>query len=65
MMPFVTVSVYVPSGLPMAIAVSPTWSVVESPIAATGRPVASILMRARSLSSSSLTIVAGILRAVR
>ena len=32
MIPFVTVSVNVPSGLPIAIAVWPTWIVVESPI---------------------------------
>ena len=64
MIPFVTVSVYVPSGLPIAIAVSPAWSDVESPIFAATRPVASILISARSLSGSSLTSVAGVLGAV-
>ena len=58
-MPLVTVSVKVPSGLPMAMTVWPTWSVVESPMIAGLRPVASILMSARSLSSDSLTMVAG------
>ena len=47
-MPFVTVSVKVPSGLPMAIAVCPTSSFVESPMRAGVSPVASILMSARS-----------------
>jgi hypothetical protein len=57
--PFVTVSVNVPSGLPMAIAVCPTWIVDESPIVAAARPVASILMSARSVVDDSLTSVAG------
>ena len=38
MMPLVTESVNVPSGLPMAIACWPTWMVDESPIGAVGRP---------------------------
>ena len=33
-MPLVTVSVNVPSGLPMATTVWPTWSAVESPMTA-------------------------------
>ena len=53
-----TVSVNVPSGLPIAMAVWPTWSDAESPMTAGLSPVASILMSARSLSSDSLTIVA-------
>jgi hypothetical protein len=59
MIPFVTVSVNVPSGLPIAIAVWPTWMPSESPSVAALRPVASILIRARSLSSAILTIWAG------
>ncbi len=47
--PLVTVLVYVPSGLPMAIVVWPTLSAEESPIAAVGRSVASILTMARSV----------------
>ena len=39
-MPRVTVLVYVPSGLPIAIAVWPTWSAPASPIERPGRPVA-------------------------
>ena len=58
-MPFVTVSVYVPSGLPMAMAVSPTLTPDESAIRAALRPVASILIRARSLSVACSTSVAG------
>ena len=58
-MPFVTVSVKVPSGLPMAIAVWPTWIFVESPIRAGVRPVASTLTSARSWSGSAVTTVAG------
>ena len=57
-MPLVTVSVNVPSGLPIAMVVSPTWSVPESPMVAGLRPVASTLISARSLSSDSLTILA-------
>ena len=49
-MPLVTVSVKVPSGLPMAIAVWPTWIFVESPIRAGVSPVASTLISARSWS---------------
>ena len=60
--PRVTVSVYVPSGLPIAIAVSPTWIRVESPILAAESPVASTLIRARSLSDRILTMVAGNVR---
>ena len=52
-MPLVTVSVNVPSGLPMAMTVWPTWSVDTSPMMAGVRPVASILTRARSLSRDS------------
>ena len=52
MMPLVTESVKVPSGLPMAIACWPTWIVDESPIGAVGRPVASTLTMARSVSVS-------------
>jgi hypothetical protein len=59
MIPLVTVSVNVPSGLPIAIAVWPTWIVSELPSVAAFRPVASILIRARSLSSAILTIWAG------
>ena len=49
MIPLVTESVKVPSGLPMAIACWPTWIVDESPIGAVGRPVASTLTMARSV----------------
>ena len=49
MMPLVTESVNVPSGLPMAIACWPTWIVDESPMGAVGRPVASTLTMARSV----------------
>ncbi len=49
MMPLVTESVNVPSGLPMAMACWPTWMDAESPIGAVGRPVASILTMARSV----------------
>ena len=49
MMPLVTESVKVPSGLPMAIASWPTWMEAESPIGAVGRPVASTLTMARSV----------------
>ena len=51
-MPLVTESVNSPSGLPMAIACWPTWIVDESPIGAVGRPVASTLTMARSVSVS-------------
>ena len=57
--PDVTVSVNVPSGLPMAMASSPTWSEVESASLTAGRPVAWILMTARSCVGSVLTTVAG------
>jgi hypothetical protein len=49
MMPLVTESVNVPSGLPMAMACWPTWMLDESPIGAVGRPVASTLTIARSV----------------
>ena len=49
MMPLVTVSENWPSGLPMANACCPTWTVDESPIGAVGRPVASTLTMARSV----------------
>ena len=49
MIPLVTESVKVPSGLPMAIACWPTWIVDESPMGAVGRPVASTLTIARSV----------------
>ena len=49
MMPLVTESVKVPSGLPMAIASWPTWIDAESPIGAVGRPVSSTLTIARSV----------------
>ena len=48
-MPDVTEFEYVPSGLPMATASWPTLSASDSPIAAVGRPVASILTIARSV----------------
>ena len=51
-MPLVTVFVYVPSGLPMAIASWPTLRASESPIVATGRSFASIFTMARSVSVS-------------
>ena len=50
--PEVTEFVYVPSGLPMAIASWPTLAVEESPMGAVGRPVASIFTMARSVSVS-------------
>jgi hypothetical protein len=50
--PAVTEFVYVPSGLPIAIASWPTLAVDESPIGAVGSPVASILTIARSVSVS-------------
>ena len=53
MMPLVTESVNVPSGLPMANACWPTWTVELSPIAAVGRPVASTLTMARSVRVST------------
>ena len=53
MIPLVTESVNSPSGLPMAIACWPTWIVEESPIGAVGRPVASTLTMARSVSVST------------
>ena len=49
MMPLVTESVKVPSGLPMAMASWPTWIDDESPIGAVGRPVSSTLTMARSV----------------
>ena len=49
MIPLVTESVNVPSGLPIAIACWPTWTVDESPIGAVGRPVALTLTIARSV----------------
>ena len=49
-MPLVTDSVNVPSGLPIAIAVWPTWSFVSSPMTAGVSPVALILISARSVS---------------
>ena len=52
MMPAVTLLVYVPSGLPMAIASSPTLAAAESPIGAVGRSVASTFTMARSVSVS-------------
>ena len=52
MIPLVTESVNVPSGLPMAMACWPTWIDAESPIGAVGRPVASTLTMARSVSVS-------------
>ena len=52
MIPLVTESVNWPSGLPMAIACWPTWIDDESPIGAVGRPVASTLTMARSVSVS-------------
>ena len=52
MIPAVTEFVYVPSGLPIAIASWPTLAVDESPIGAVGRPVASIFTIARSVSVS-------------
>ena len=53
MIPLVTESVNSPSGLPMAMACWPTWMVDESPIGAVGRPVASTLTMARSVSVST------------
>ena len=43
----------------MAIAVSPTWIAVASPIFAAARPVASTLMSARSVVSEILMTFAG------
>ena len=57
-MPLVTVSVKVPSGLPMAMAVSPTLTLDELAILAGLRPVASILIRARSWSVACSTSLA-------
>ena len=51
--PLVTLFEYVPSGLPMATTSWPTLSADESPIAAAGRPVASILTIARSVRVST------------
>jgi hypothetical protein len=48
-MPLVTVLVYVPRGLPIAIVVWPTLSVDESPMAAVGRSFPSTLTMARSV----------------
>ena len=59
MIPLVTVSVNVPSGLPIAIAVWPTWIFEESPIVAAVRPLALILMSARSVVVDCFTRVAG------
>ena len=53
MIPLVTESVNSPSGLPMAIAVWPTWIVEESPIGAVGRPVWFTLTMARSVRLST------------
>ena len=47
--PLVTLLRYVPSGLPIATASSPTLSPSESPIVAAGRSVASTFMIARSV----------------
>ena len=58
-MPLVTVSVKVPSGLPMAMTVAPTGVVAASPMTAGFRPLASILTSARSVLSDCLTMVAG------
>ena len=60
--PWVTESVKVPSGLPIAIASWPTWIVLESPSVTGVSPVALILIRARSCWTSVATTVAGILR---
>ena len=54
-----TDSVKVPSGLPIAIAVSPTWSSSSSPMTAGVSPVASILISARSVSFEMSTTFAG------
>ena len=58
-MPLVTVSVNVPSGLPIAITVWPTWSDEASPMTAGLSPVVWTLMRARSWSVDCVTMVAG------
>src|ERR1035437_3264536 len=58
MIPCVTESVNVPSGLPMAIASWPTCTVLESPSVTAVRPVAFTLMRARSCAASVVTTVA-------
>ena len=50
--PLVTELEYVPSGLPMATTSWPTLSASDSPMAAVGRPVASTLTIARSVSVS-------------
>ena len=52
-MPAVTLFVYVPSGLPIAIASWPTLTLDESPNVATGSPVASTFTIARSESVST------------
>jgi hypothetical protein len=52
MIPVVTVLVYVPSGEPMAIASWPTSMSADLPIGAAGRPDASTLTIARSVSVS-------------
>ena len=52
MIPAVTEFVYVPSGLPMAIASWPTFAVDEFPIGAVGSPVASTFTIARSVNVS-------------
>ena len=49
MIPAVTELVYVPSGLPIAMAICPTLAADESPTGAAGRPVASTLTIARSV----------------
>src|SRR3954468_21070566 len=51
-MPLVTELEYVPSGLPIATTSWPTLSASDSPMAADGRPVASTLTMARSVSVS-------------
>ena len=58
-MPLVTVSVNVPSGLPMAMTVAPTGVVAASPMTAGLSPLASILISARSVSSDWSMTVAG------